>query len=188
MYEPECQYSHLKWQVGPSRGDVIWGRWAPASLERVGNLLSNLSFSFFWSQVSSSCKSLQRCLCNLLLFFWYVNSMNLQCSFLSHLLLAWGLIGFSGLALPAFDKGEILSVKWWLQIATLPHRVWLGRVWFTEKSLIYFKGLWCCLLLLPLTLLQRRFCFPSVTTSVLAVTSQGTCMVLVRGHRSWSVI
>lgn len=34
-------YSHLKWQVGPSRGDVIQGRWAPTSLESAGSLLSN---------------------------------------------------------------------------------------------------------------------------------------------------
>lgn len=79
-------------------------------------------------------KSLHRFLYN---FFWYVNSMNLQCSFLSRLLLAWGLIGFSVLALPAFDKGEILSVKCWLQIATLAHCVWLGIVWIREKLYLF---------------------------------------------------
>ena len=147
-----------------------------------------ISFPFFWSQVTSSCKSLHLCLCNLFIyFFWYVNSMNLQCSFLSHLLLAWGLIGFSGLALPAFDKGEILSAKWWLQIATLAHRVWLGLVHREKPYLFILKvcGVaYCCY---PWPCSRHAFVFP-LWLRLVSVASQGTCMVLVRGRRSWSVI
>lgn len=94
-------------------------------------------------------------------------------------------MAFPGLVLPAFDKGDILSVKWMTANSYFCSLcVGFSSLVQREKPhLFILTFLRHHSLLLTLTLLQRLFCF-LVTMSIIAGANIDDLCSLGLGHRS----